>query len=225
MNSLLQPSEERVINDSRHAENRALVCGIIVAAIVVTSMWLSSLPGGDGVNESPVPAELKVPDGGVAFARYHATGTQQYVCLPAGSAFVWTLFAPQATLFDTDNEQAITHFLSTSPLDAAVSRPAWQDSRDMSMAWGNAVASSRDYHYVAPDAIPWLLLKIVETRPGLMNGVGRLEKASYIQRINTSGGMPPVDNSCDRSSDVGKKALVPYRADYVFYRSLPDRSL
>jgi Protein of unknown function (DUF3455) len=207
-----------MINDAKRAEKRALVCGLTVAAIVVGCMWLSSSPEASAIaGEVSVPVELKVPEGNVAFAKHHGTGSQQYVCLPNGTAFLWTLFAPQATLFDSREDNVITHFSSIGPRDAVTPHPAWQDTRDGSTAWGNPIASSRDYHYVAPDAIAWLLLKVVETRTGL-NGVGRLEKTTYIQRINTVGGTPPVDSGCETMSDVGKKGFVPYRADYVFYR-------
>ena len=38
-----------------------------------------------------------------------------------------------------------------------------------------------------------------------------------IQRINTAGGLAPT-TGCSASIDVGKKALIPYTADYYFYK-------
>jgi hypothetical protein len=35
--------------------------------------------------------------------------------------------------------------------------------------------------------------------------------------VNTSGGVAP-STGCASATDVGKKALVPYTADYFFYR-------
>jgi hypothetical protein len=43
--------------------------------------------------------------------------------------------------------------------------------------------------------------------------------ATYIQRLNTTGGVAPVEG-CSVSSDVGKQKLVPYTADYYFFRAL-----
>src|SRR5262245_27213728 len=60
-----------------------------------------------------VPPDL-VPETGNAFLVGHAVGTQNYICLPAGTGFAWTLFTPQATLFDDDNRQIITHYFGTN---------------------------------------------------------------------------------------------------------------
>ena len=62
-----------------------------------------------------VPDIIAVPQGSKAFAIVHAVGTQGYVCLPSGTAAKWVLFGPQATLFDDEGEQVMTHFLSPNP--------------------------------------------------------------------------------------------------------------
>ena len=43
-------------------------------------------------------------------------------------------------------------------------------------------------------------------------------KTTFVQRLNTKGGSAPADG-CLVSSDVGKQALVPYTADYYFFRA------
>jgi hypothetical protein len=40
-----------------------------------------------------------------------------------------------------------------------------------------------------------------------------------VQRVNTSGGIAPAADGCARAADIGRRALVPYTADYVFYRN------
>jgi hypothetical protein len=35
--------------------------------------------------------------------------------------------------------------------------------------------------------------------------------------VNTAGGIAPAAG-CSAAADVGKKALVPYTTDYIFYR-------
>jgi hypothetical protein len=40
----------------------------------------------------------------------------------------------------------------------------------------------------------------------------------YIQRLNTSGGIAP-QTGCALATDIGRIALVPYAADYFFYRA------
>ena len=47
-------------------------------------------------------------------------------------------------------------------------------------------------------------------------GGHKLTATTFIQRLNTSGGIAPSDG-CTESPDVGKKALVPYTADYFFF--------
>jgi Protein of unknown function (DUF3455) len=43
-----------------------------------------------------------------------------------------------------------------------------------------------------------------------------LTEITFIQRVNTSGGVAP-STGCAESADVGSKAFVPYTADYFFY--------
>jgi hypothetical protein len=49
-------------------------------------------------------------------------------------------------------------------------------------------------------------------------GGHKLTATTFIQRLNTSGGIVP-STGCTESPDVGKKALVPYTADYFFYKA------
>jgi hypothetical protein len=68
---------------------------------------------------------------------------------------------------------------------------------------------------VAAGAIPWLLLQVM-AQDGPIGG-HRLAATIAIQRLNTSGGTAPA-TGCSGPSDDGKKILVPYAADYFFYR-------
>jgi hypothetical protein len=163
-----------------------------------------------------VPADLVVLDGSRPFLVGHARGTQNYVCLPNGSKFSWALFGPQATLFDDNGYQQITHFLSGNPVENGTPRAAWQHSGDTSTAWAVMIKSSTDPNYVESGAIPWFLLQVVGAQYGTPSG-HKLTETTYVQRVNTSGGIAPAAG-CGAAADVGKKALVPYLADYVFYR-------
>jgi len=40
---------------------------------------------------------------------------------------------------------------------------------------------------------------------------------TFIQRLNTTGGLPPAASECDATT-VGTRAEVPYTADYYFWR-------
>lgn len=62
-----------------------------------------------------VPANIRVPAGNKVFRVGHAVGTQNYICLPSASGFSWSLFGPQATLFNEHDRQVITQFLVHAP--------------------------------------------------------------------------------------------------------------
>jgi len=183
-----------------------------------------------------VPANLEVQAGNQVYLQGLGVGTQDYICLPCpnaitpaamcpASGFAWAFYAPQATLFDVDvghEKQVITHFLSPNPAEGGTPRPTWQHSRDTSTVWVNnsvpPAQSSSDRTFVATGAIPWLLLPVAGTHAG-PTGSDTLTKTTFIQRLNTSGGVAPAATTCATASDAGKKALVPYSADYFFYKA------
>jgi hypothetical protein len=164
-----------------------------------------------------VPSNLQVPAGQRAFLIGYAYGTQNYTCLPSSTGFVWAFHGPQATLFNEANEQLITHYLSPNPAENGAQRATWQHSRDTGTVWAAALASSTDPNFVAPGAVPWLLLQVVGAHQGPTGG-DKLTKTTYIQRVNTVGGIAPA-TGCSAAADVGKKAMVPYTTDYIFYRN------
>jgi len=179
------------------------------------------------ITPPPVPANIAVDAGNEAFLVGHGVGTQNYVCLPAGTGVAYTLFTPEATLFSDDDKQIITHFFSPNPFEnnsnpalVAVGpiRVTWQHSRDTSTVWGLVKKdnSSTDSHFVAPNAIPWLKVTVTGAENGPAGG-DTLTKTTFIQRLNTTGGVAPA-TGCSSLSDVGHLAFVPYTADYFFYR-------
>src|SRR6476619_730369 len=92
-----------------------------------------------------VPNQLKILDGSKAFLVGHATGTQNYVCLPKGTGFAYVLFTPEATLVDDHGKQIITHYFSPNlnpdPNEVAGTiRATWQTS-DTSIVWAKGSAT------------------------------------------------------------------------------------
>jgi hypothetical protein len=166
------------------------------------------------VTPPPVPPGLEVQPPSQPFLLGRGVGTQNYVCQPAGplGRVNWVLFTPQATLFDDQREQLITHFFSPNPDEGGIVRVTWQDSRDTSTVWARAIASAT----VDSNAIAWLLLQAVGTQPGPSGG-DTLSETTFIQRLNTRGGLAPA-TGCDSLPDVGHKQFVPYTADYFFYK-------
>ena len=170
-----------------------------------------------------LPDNLKVKDGSQAFLVGHASGTQNYICLPSGTGLAYSLFTPEATLFNDHFKQLITHFFSVNPNpdDNGAIRATWQSSRDSSAIWAKVAVDgiSTDERFVQRGAVAWLLLDVVGTQEGPSGG-DTLTKTIHVQRLNTSGGVAPA-TGCSVATDVGRKAFVPYTADYFFY-TIPD---
>jgi hypothetical protein len=184
---------------------------------------LQPVPHAHAAAPPSVPLGLEVPAGHKLLRMEHAVGTQNYVCLPASDPtadppFVWAQLGPQATLFNAHLRQTMTHYLSANADEGGTFRPTWQDSRDSSAIWGEPIASSSDPAFVESGAVAWLLLEVVGRDDGPTGG-HKISRATYLQRVNTSGGKAPA-TGCSESGHVGAKALVPYAADYVFYRSI-----
>ena len=188
----------------------------VIALVLTLTAALPQPAHAQRVEPPPVPALIQAPAGSRAFLLGHAFGTQNYICLPSGTGFAWTLFGPQATLFADNDRQIITHFLSPNPDENGLARATWQDSRHTSAIWAMATQMSSDSNFVAPGAIPWLLLAVVGKEPGTQ-GADMLTTATHIHRVNTLGGVAPA-TGCTQAANVGTRAFVPYTADYVFYR-------
>jgi len=163
----------------------------------------------------------------------HAFGSQGYTCLPTNTGgTAWNPTArPKATLFASffgQPVQIITHFQSINENpkpDVTVPRSGnvtWQSSLDSSRVWAqvlhkNAISPSPDIAS-CPNAgsIACLLLQSIGSLQGPTGG-NILSKTTFIQRLNTNGGSAPEDG-CATASDVGSQTLVPYTADYYFFR-------
>ena len=142
-----------------------------------------------------VPAALQVPAGNEL--SFHATGVGAQIYTWNGS--IWVFKAPHAVLFgskeDEKGDMVGIHFAG----------PTWE-SNSGSAVVGTKVAAVT----VDPDAIPWLKLQAKST-----SGVGIFADTTYIQRLDTVGGLAPAAPG----SSVGEEALVPYIAEYFFYRA------
>ncbi len=172
------------------------------------------------VTPPPVPDTLKVPEGNDAFLIGHAFGSQDYVCAASGSGVAFVLTTPEAVLFDNPARRVVNHFFSPNPVEGGTIRATWQSTRNSSVFWGklvHAATFATDPDFVARDAIAWLLL----SRAGVLEGSGNgdnLAEATFVQRVNTVGGLAP-STGCNSPADIGKTAIVPYEADYVFYNN------
>ena len=158
----------------------------------------------DDNREPDAPATLLVPAGNEVSFHAHAIGVQIYVATPSSSdptKLVWTFTGPEAVLLDSDGVVVGSHYAHAGP-----TRPAWRSES------GSLVVGARTVPPVTvdADAIPWLVLDAV-----LTEGPGIFKRTTFIQRVNTTGGLAPVVPP----TELGQEARVPYTAEYYFYRA------
>ena len=162
-------------------------------AASATSSKPASLP------RLPSPT-LAVPEGNQLAFSFDAIGIQIYACQAAADGFAWQFQAPEASLVDVHDHGrvAVKHFAG----------PTWQSVSDGSKVMGQKTASFTEN----PKAIPALLLKA-----NAHDGNGRMSDVTYIQRLQTTGGLAP-EAGCD-AANVGATAHADYAATYFFYRA------
>ena len=234
-------------NVNQQPKETARVRSLYVAALVFACAFGTVTNAAAQKIASPTtPALITPPAGNSAFLLGHAlVGTQGYVCLPKGTGASWTVKGarPEATLFTTvfgQNFQIITHFLSpdTNPNEAAPNPLAfgnatWQSSFDSSKVWAQ-VPLSNSTNPPSPASIPagsdpscpntgsiaCLLLQSIGSLQGPTGGKF-LTQTTFVQRLNTNGGSAPDDaDGCGSTTNVGNQRLVPYTADYYFFRKV-----
>lgn len=176
---------------------------LAVAALTATTIGVG--PVGHIVEAGPsgpeVPERLDVEEGNKVFLVGHAVGVQIYRCNAGAMGFSWGPAVPRADLYGDNGKLIATHYVG----------PTWQ-AQD-----GSTVRASRvDGVMVNRDAIPWLVLKKETTTHG--DDGDRLTGTTFIQRVATTGGLPPAASTCNADT-VTDVAEIPYTADYYFWKS------
>jgi hypothetical protein len=145
-----------------------------------------------------IPGAIEVPGGNSAYLTVHAKGDQIFHCTLKTGEYSWKWYAPEAKLYDTQNQALV---------GSHGAGPSWTHKD------GSSVKAKGIQKIDAPDksAAPWLLLEAIGHK-----GDGLLAQTSYIQRVNTQGGIAP-SSGCD-ANHLGSEKRVPYTADYNFYR-------
>jgi hypothetical protein len=175
---------------------------VLVTAVAMLAIAPLAQPALAGSPAPEVPYDIRVPSDQKAFLVGHAVGVQIYTCNPVSGGYAWSSAVPRADLYDDHGKVVATHFAG----------PSWQ-ARD-----GSKVVAKRDVGVIVDTtAIPWLRLSRVSSAVGADGD--RLTGTTYIQRINTTGGLTPAASACNAVS-AGTATEVPYTADYVFYKAL-----
>ncbi|MDX3657691.1 DUF3455 domain-containing protein [Streptomyces sp. ID05-26A] len=168
--------------------------------VLVASSLLGILVGGVSSTAAPTEAAtsessarvapaVQVPPGHKIVQRLQAKGVQTYTCTTGA----WKGLEPAATLADRLGRGVGLHSRG----------PIWVSTVDGSAVEAAPVDGARNE---VPGAVPELLLKSKSTR-----GSGVFEGVSYVQRLNTKGGVAPA-GSCTE----GAQTSVKYEALYTF---------
>jgi hypothetical protein len=216
---------------SQQLKNTAQVRRLFAAALVLACAFSTVTLAGAQVTPPTTPDTIAVPAGNAAYLVGHAFGSQGYTCLPtATGGTAWNPAArPEATLFSDlfgQQFQIITHFqsINENPKPGVIvplsGNATWQGSLDSSRVWAvkKAGIDSGTDPASCPNSgsIQCLLLQSVGNKKGPTGG-NLLANTTFIQRLNTAGGAVPT-SACT----VGQTQLVPYTADYFFFRAVKE---
>ena len=189
-------NKEKVMNqNTKHScSSRRLPVGMTLASLaVLASISVARASEDNRAPDLPSPLcdRLQVQGGRVAFHVY-ALGVQIYRWNGAS----WMFVAPAARLYADAEYHAEVGTHSAGP--------TWESN-----SGGKVIASRVESCAPDPTAIAWLLLQKVSSE-----GPGIFDRVTYIQRVNTAGGLPPTAPG----PFVGAEEEVPYTAEYYFYR-------
>ena len=166
------------------------ICGVSVAGYAIAAA--QTVP-------RQVPDNLKVPAAEAVLLQATGEGKQIYVCRAKADdpdQFAWVLDRPEAQLIGAGGVVIGKHYKG----------PVWE------AADGSKVGGEVQGRAEAPGGkgVPWLLLKAASHQ-----GTGTFAHVTYIQRVDTAGGLAPAAG-CDKSH-AGAEAAADYRAAYFFY--------
>jgi hypothetical protein len=177
---------------------KRIIIGLVIL-LSVAGHTLASIPVallGDDLRTPDLPAgceSIQAPAGNKVSLRVYALGVQIYRWNGAS----WDFVAPLANLYANDSYRG--------KLGIHYAGPTWESKSGSQVVAARAAGCTPD-----STAIPWLLLQTVST-----DGPGIFRKVTYIQRVNTTGGLTPTVPG----SSVGEEKRVPYTAEYYFYRA------
>jgi len=151
---------------------------------------------GVAIAEVSIPEQIKVPEGYSPVLTAHAKGDQIYQCSLKEGKYSWETQAPDAKLFDAEGKIVGNH----------TAGPLWE-YKEGSRVVGRVL---KKIDMEPGSSIAWLLVEVVSHQ-----GDGLFSNVSFINRVNTNGGLPP-SSGCD-ANHLGGEKRVAYTADYIFY--------
>jgi hypothetical protein len=140
-------------------------------------------------------SRIKTPDSVVPVMHLQGRGVQVFRCEAKGSSYAWAYRLPEADLVDASGKAIARHGANFS-----------FEHADGSRLFGTVV----DFDDAPdPNNLRWLLLSTRSFGDGALSGI------TFVQRINTIGGMPPP--RCD-AGQQSRLLRVDFSADFVFYK-------
>ncbi len=153
-------------------------------------------------DQSALPDAVKVPAGNKVAMETVGVGQITYECRDKkdmAGQYEWVFVGPDAALNDRSGKKIGKYF----------GPPATWENMDGSKITATQVA-------VAPAGAGNIPSQLVKANPAM--GAGAMMGVTYIQRVATKGGVAPA-MACDMGNK-GKKEIVNYQADYIFYKSM-----
>jgi hypothetical protein len=175
---------------------RSTACTRVLGILAL--IGFASLVAAGSANDGPVlPGgceELQVPAGSVLSFHTYASGVQIYKWNAATDH--WDFVGPEAALFADAGLNSVvgTHYAG----------PTWESN-----SGSKVIGAVVDGCLPDPNAIRWLKLAAVTS-----HGPGPFDKTTFIQRVNTTGGLAPM-----APGTPDQVVEIPYTAEYYFYRA------
>jgi len=154
------------------------------------------------VDQTALPEAVRVPTGHELAWLTVGVGEITYECRDKKDMpgqWEWAFAGPVATLSSKGGQVVGKYYAG----------PTWE-ANDGSKVTGKQVA-------ISPGGAGNIPLQLVKANPAM--GQGELQNVSYIQRLNTKGGVAPgLPCGLDQK---GQRQQVAYQADYAFFKPAP----
>ena len=183
-------------------KRNSLTTALAASAIASALAACASTQMAPMYDQSALPDAVKVPTGHKVAMQTVGVGQITYECRDkkdAAGQYEWVFVGPDAALNDMTGKKMGKYF----------GPPATWESMDGSKVTGTQMA-------VAPAGAGNIPSQLVKANPA--TGSGAMMGVTYIQRVATRGGVAPA-MACDTGTK-GKKEIVNYQADYIFYKGI-----
>ena len=181
---------------------RTACASVSVALVSLLAACGSMAPIKPMYSQANLPATVQVPSGHQVAMETVGMGDITYQCSPKkdmADQFEWVFVGPDARLNDRSGKQVGKYY----------GPPATWESMDGSKLTATQIA-------VAPNGSGNIPSQLVKGNPAM--GSGAMTGVSYIQRVNTLGGVAPASPCA--AGNAGAKQVVKYQADYIFYKAM-----